>query len=509
MSLYGLNGKEVESVYRISGEKATELFDIYGNKLSNVDPSRVYIGGYIEIQPDSWDGFTPVSGESVDVEDDSAWGFPMSLSEESFESIQSDVLAGNGYGIMYIRFPLGFAYRGYRNIDADTGLAKNIGERWDGQNDSLRTWLLKIAEAGGGLAPEYWCLAPYWVTGGAYYNPDLPNEVWAGGDYERTVSLESIRNTDALQYNSQIELISNAIIDDLEYIHTNICPVRLFGLANEPWQNGQKYGTCKMSKNIYVDLMKNLALKINESNVLSKYNGADNKILLYDNDEYCENAAYLWGHAIPHTNTRTISGENGGIGADWYKTAKLKNNSFLNEYEYWNINTNLSDEFRCANDMLHMINSIIYGRSQVVHPIIHICKPTGQTSSDTNTKGYCMFAVNMEDGSYTPNTWVYNSWKMLNDNLPIGSVYVSGGDGGNDGTGYIIMAHENNLYLLTANNTENEKEIIVGFDKDVHMSGLLYNISNLGTNIDNIDGKEITIHIPPYSGLVYKTVSSI
>jgi hypothetical protein len=67
---------------------------------------------------------------------------------------------GNGYGIYYIRLPLGFAYRGFRNIDATTGLAKNIGERYQGQNAALKRLMVNIVEAGGGLAPEYWCPAP-------------------------------------------------------------------------------------------------------------------------------------------------------------------------------------------------------------------------------------------------------------------------------------------------------------------------------------------------------------
>lgn len=502
MSIYNISGNEIASLYDLLGKESPKAYDITGKEIIG----RKYLGGYIEIQPDSWDGYTPVTGDMVGNEDDTAWGFPMSLSEESFDAIQNDILSGNGYGIMYIRFPLGFAYRGYRNIDLETGLAKNIGERWNGQNDSLKNWFSKIAEAGGGLAPEYWCLPPYWTTGGAYYNPNTPNEVWAGGNYSRATSLESIRISDSTQYDKQIELLADAILDDLEYIHTNVCPVRLFGLANEPWQNGQKYGTCKISKEIYVDLMESLISKIDNSNILSKYNEKDNRILIYDNDGYCNDADYLWGHAISHTNTRTISGENGGVGADWYKTANLKNNSFLNEYEYWNMNTGLSNEFRCSNDMLHMINSIIYGKSQVIHPIIHICKPTGQMSSDTNTEGYCMFAVNMEDGSYTPNTWVYNSWKMFNDNLPIGSVYVSGGDGENDGVGYIIMTHEDKLYLLAANNTEVEKKLSIKFSRDVSMIGRLYSFHDLGINISEIDGEELVINIPPYSGMAYKEI---
>ncbi|MFV5088365.1 hypothetical protein ACJ42C_014660 [Klebsiella pneumoniae] len=82
---------------------------------------------------------------------------------------------GNGYGIYYIRLPLGFAYRGFRNIDAATGLAKNIGERYSGQNAALKRLMANIVEAGGGLAPEYWCPAPYWMTNGKYAGTAISN----------------------------------------------------------------------------------------------------------------------------------------------------------------------------------------------------------------------------------------------------------------------------------------------------------------------------------------------
>ena len=46
-------------------------------------------------------------------------------------------MPGGNLGISYIRFPLGFAYRGLRNIDKTSGLAKNIGERFDVLIDCL------------------------------------------------------------------------------------------------------------------------------------------------------------------------------------------------------------------------------------------------------------------------------------------------------------------------------------------------------------------------------------
>lgn len=502
MAIYNISGQKLDLAYDLNGTNLNNAYDGYGNLIytkgaSDYETDQIYKGGYIEIQPDSWDGSTPVTGDIVQPSDPTAWGFPWSLSSAGFNAIQNEILNGEGKGIMYIRFPLGFAYRGYRNIDTETGLAKNIGERWTGQNASLKSFFSKIASAGGGLSPEYWCLAPYWTTGGAYYNANVLNEVWAGGSYPRTTSLESIRTSDRAQYNAQIEALSDAILNDLEYIHVNVCPVRLFGLANEPWQNGQKYGTCKISKSIYVALMEKLVTKIGASSILQTYNNVPNTVLFYDNDGYCGNASYLWGHAIPHTNTRAISGEKGGSGAVWYKTATLKQNSFLNEYEYWS--SARTDEFRCANDMLHMVNGLVYGRAEVIHPIIHICKPTGQTSSDTNTRGYCVYAVDMSDGSYTYNTWAYNAWKMINDNLPIGAERVTEFTA----DGFMCWVYNGKLLLFMANNTENSKTITVDFGNPKTFSGKLYNLTNLGTAQQSVSGSSIEFMIPAYSGLVY------
>ena len=49
--------------------------------------------------------------------------------------------------------------------------------------------------------------------------------------------------------------------------------------------------------------------------------------------------------------------------------------------------------------MLRMINEFVYGGAKIIHPVIHLCKPLGQTASSTNTKGYCLYAVNLK-GEY-------------------------------------------------------------------------------------------------------------
>lgn len=507
--IYDLSGIELNQAYGINGNALPKAYDIDQNEVfpeSDYMTDQLYKGGYVEIQPDSWDGVTPVTGDYVSTSDSTAWGFPQSLSSESFASIKNEIMSANGYGIMYIRMPMGFAYRGYRNIDATTGLAKNIGERWSGQNALLKQWFSDISDAGGGLAPEYWCLAPYWVTGGAYYNPNGLNTLRAGGDYPQTQTLKSIKGSDASQYEAQIDAISDAIIDDLEYLHINVAPVRMFNLHSEPWQQkSQKFGSCYIPQDVYVDLMGSITEKIHNSPVLSTYNSKPNEVLIYDQDGYCGDANYLWGHAIDHHFTTAISGENGGNGAEWYKTATLKENSFLNEYEYWG--DARTDEFRCANSMLRMINELVYGRAQVVQPIIHICKPKGQTDANTNTRGYCIYAVNMANGSYEPNTWAYNAWKMINDNLPIGSLRVTNYSVNIANVGLLSTVKNKVLRLFLANNSDIEKVVDINFGMTKTFSRKLYNLTNLGTTQSDLSGSSISIVIPAYSGIVLTEIN--
>ena len=493
-----------------------------------------YLGGYIEIQPDSWDG------SNCDTDKISRlWGFPHSLLSSEQVRIKDDVLKGNGYGIMYIRFPLGFAYRGYRNIDETSGLAKNIGERYSQQNTALKLFFENIAKAGGGLAPEYWCPAPYWVTGGAYHYSS-GNKLTAGGEYDRTITLASIKSSDPVQYNAQIEAFTDAIVDDLEYLHQNICPVRMFGLQNEPVYGSQPYGACQYDEQTYNDVLEVLYPKIQASTVLSTYNNELNevKLLVASSDEGSpfsgiaatyikKHSNNIWGYA--HHMMRKISGEvayeGANRGADYYKSEHYTNyvkmghsNVFCNEYEYFGNNFDGdTNDFRCSNNMLHLINELVYGRAKVLHPVIHICKPIGQTASSTNTKGYCLYAANLKGeygtdilattnsnnlakGTYYTNATMYNSWKMFNDNLPVNSYVVGDYINTVKNGGYVVLKHSGKLYIFMANNGSEDILITLTFDKNKHLNGKYYDAKCIGKPIESVNGNTINFVVPAYSG---------
>ena len=486
-----------------------------------------YLGGYIEIQPDSWDG------EVCSVDDTSKkWGFPYSLKQTERTRVRNSALSGNSTGIMYIRFPLGFAYRGYRNIDATSGLAKNIGERFVGQNKSLKTLLKKISESGGGLAPEYWCPAPYWLTSESY---DGTNQLKAGGSYSASTTLTSIKNSDNAQYNAQIEAFTDAIIDDLEYLHQNIAPVRMFGLQNEPAYSKQKYGACKYDAQTYNDVLEILYPKILASSVLSEHNDEPNEVKLHvgSSDEsspfggiaktFIDNHSdWIWGYS--HHSMKKASGEDTNYtGADWYKSSDYsetvkgnKKNVFLNEYEYFTT-TFGSDEFRCSNNMLRMIFELVYGDAKVLHPVIHLLKPLGQTLLATNTKGYCLFETNLNDeygvsetneantnglakGTYTKNPTMYNSWELFNKNLPVGAYRVARYVNASDNIGYVVYKFSGKLYIFMANNSNSNAKITLTFDKTKKLRGLYYDVNCTDQEIKSKSGTNISFVIPAYSG---------
>lgn len=517
MGVYNYMGETV-SPYDVSGNPLSQSYDVNGNELlGGYTLAQKYLGGYIEIQPDSWDGNVPVNGDIVQPSDSTAWGFPSSLSATSKTLIKSDILSGNGFGIMFIRFPLGFAYRGYRNIDATTGLAKNIGERWSGQNSALASWFDDISNAGGGLAPEYWCLPPYWLTGGAYYSQS-GNRIWAGGSYSRSTTLASIRMSDMAQYNAQVDALTDAIIDDLEYLHQNVAPVRMFGLANEPNYGSQRYGACQWEAQTYNDVLEVLYPKIKNSNILSVYDGQSNTVLLHvasDDSQYFTSEALtyisnhaddIWGYS--YHGMRRASGEEGNGADSFYKSSDFsyikgnKDNVFINEYEYFSTSSR-PNEFRFANNLVHLIDEMVYGGAQVLHPIIHICKPKGQTAYETNTTGYCLYAVDMSDGSFDTNVWAYNSWKMFNDNLPINSYRVTNYSVNVNNVGFLATVHNGVLRLFMANSGNTDATFSVDFGKTMTFDGLRYDLTNLGTPIEPVSGQTITFTIPAYSGLCW------
>ena len=314
----------------------------------------------------------------------------------------------------------------------------------------------------------------------------------------------------------------------------------MFGLQNEPGYGNMRYGACNYDSQTYNDVLEVLWPKIQSSEILSWYGDEPNevKLLVASDDDstpfkskalkFLQNHAdWVWG--FTHHSMRKASGEKKvpGLpaGADWFKSSDFKNNVkenydnvFINEYEYFG--TEFDDDFRCSNNMLRMIFESSLSGSKVMHPIIHICKPIGQTLASTNTKGYCMYAVNLK-GSYgvnvgastndyglakgnaMPNTWVYNSWAMFGDNLPVGAYVVGYYTKKADGLGWVVYKYESRYYIFMANNTANDASVTLDFYSDLEFEGKAYSMNYCGDKINNKSGSTIEFVIPPYSGQVW------
>lgn len=181
-------------------------------------------------------------------------------------------------GAYSIRFALGIYYRGSRSINGTSLLSDTIGPRLPAQRQHL---FELIRDAGiTGIAPEYWSPAPHWKTTSSFAGGVL----WAGAAYSRATTLDSIRVSDATQYNAQIAAFTNAVISDLEDLHSHdTYPMRVvaFGLQNEPLGSDASYGSCLYTPQLYVDIMKVLVPKIRNSTKLSTWGGSPNTVQIH------------------------------------------------------------------------------------------------------------------------------------------------------------------------------------------------------------------------------------
>lgn len=499
---------------------------------------QTYMGGYIEIQPDSFNGgsSTPAIDGATDT-----WGFPQSLTPSEQVRLRQNLFPGGGVGLKYIRFPLGFAYRGGRVIDDATGLIKQIGERYAGQNAAIASLLANVVAEGGGLMPEYWSPAPYWKTTGKYGG----GELWAGGGYSRTTKLQSIRTSDVTQFNAQVAAFTDAIINDLEYLHQNVAPVRGFGLQNEPvFDFVQNYGTCGYDSATMVAVLKSLIPKIRNSAILSTYSGQPNTVLLHHNswegfDPASEGGLIvsdatvlstgktalqeMWAGSRHDIENISADAEYLRVNAGTWRGYAAKPN-FINEFEYFTPGDH-TDQWRCANSMLKMVYELRYLQAPVVMPIIHVAKQLGQSSSESNTIGYALAKVRLpapygedpstpgdsdpainygEFGFVAPN---YNAWRFIADNVPHGSVRrtISGTAPSNIGI-TALTKPDGKLVLLLANRTASAADVTLDLSASAILSGKRYDYQSAGAALPRKGGAICTFSLQPYSGEAWAEV---
>ncbi|MDB5777596.1 MAG: hypothetical protein JWP38_3729 [Herbaspirillum sp.] len=483
--------------------------------------SQTYKGGYIEIQPDSYNGgtSTPAIDGTTDI-----WGFPYSLTAPEQARLKALVMPGGGKGLQLLRFPLGFGYRGFRNIDGTTGLAKNIGERFSGQNAAISALIANVVADGGGLAPEYWCPAPYWMTSSSYSGTNsVTNKFWAGAAYARTVQLSSIKGTDLTQYNAQIAALTDAMLNDFEYLHQNVGPVRMYGLQNEPSVGNAAYGSNIYTDTMYSDVLVALVPKVKASTILATYGGVANvpKLHLTSDQSISYGTAYQQGHpteisSYTYHNIQLIADD-----ADWIKTAipQLRGSLpsyWANEVEYFSAAP--SSAFQCANNMLRDVNNLVYGNAPNIMPIIHILKQIGQNSATSNTLGYGLLKARLpapygQDPSTPGDTDPtigfgnfdivpenYNSFLFISDNVPVGAVRVGGIPVLPRGVGFAAFTNAGKTIILIANRNATPVAIYVPLTGAKTLNGKQYGFNQSGVALTPQTSAVLSITIPAYSG---------
>lgn len=418
-----------------------------------VGAQQTFMGGYIELQPDSFydADISPATDGTTE-----PWGFPQSLIASEQTRLANALFPAGKPMFMYIRLPLGFAYRGLRNIDPTTGLAKNIGQRYAGQNTAIANMIANAVALGGGLMPEYWSPPPYWKTTSRFGKGSL----WAGGTYARDVTLASIRTTDATQFNAQIDLLTSAMVDDLEYLHQNVAPVRGFGLQNEAIQTtvDREYGTCRYDASEYGAVLRSIIPKIRNSAILSTYNGQANTVLLNgESFRGFDNAGVTYSNSTVLSTGKTTLQETwaqtfheiSAIAPNpdhirtqswaWIASGRGKP-TFVNEIEFFepHLFTDAQRFSRACSWQLHNLNLL---GAPVVMPFIHIMKDIDVVGKAGNAKGYALTKMRLPaanggtdpaaNGDPEPTIdfgkfdFVYPNWhaaKFVLENLPIGSV---------------------------------------------------------------------------------------
>ncbi|KQM37605.1 putative Ig domain-containing protein [Sphingomonas sp. Leaf10] len=491
-------------------------------------PRQAFLGGMTELQADSYNrGVAPPTDNSL------PWGFPFSLTTAERARLKAEM-----YGpvpiIMFTRFPNGFGYRGFRNIDSATGLAKNIGERFSGQNEAVRDLHSNVAPLGGGLIPGVWSPPPYWKTTSTYGFGRL----WAGGTYARDVSLDSIRTSDPTQFAAQIEALASAQLDDLEYLHVNVAPVRGYEGPNEPISDVDNfYGTCQMSAAEYRALIRAVIPKIRNSAVLSTYNGQPNFVMLsgesykgYDNagttftdpsllatgKTVLAEMSYQTFHEIPsiYQNPDYIRTRSW----DWIASGRGKpsvvNEMWFKPGEY----TDAERFSRVCTWQLHQLNLV---RAPIVLPIIHAMKDIPVNNAAHDAIGYPLAHMRLPapygqdpstPGDFDPSI-PYGAFKFVKPNwhgalfvlgnIPVGSVIrkvdLPQGVSGIAAVGTIVGGKRR---ILVVNWAATATTLMTTLGSNATYNVFTYTATDAAVSAGSVSGPLLSMTFAPYTAYV-------
>lgn len=494
--------------------------------ISLLNEQQTWIGSYVEGQCDSFDGvgspgINPPTDGSTDL-----WGFPYSLTTGSKAAIKADLFPGDGTGYQWFYLPMGFGYRGLRNIDGTSGLAKNIGERFSGQNAAIEDML----DGGIKLAFQYHSPAPHWKQSSTFGNTTTHRGLWAGGANARSVRLGTIKGSDLTGYNAQIDAFTDAVIDDMIYVHQNIAPIGMFSLANEPFNTAAAgYGHCEYTQVEYDDIFASLVPKIDAHPDLP------DDILIHLDSWACQLTSSTWAVANP---TRIFAGTVHHI-VDLYTDGDfIKNNVATwksaaniggavkpiwdNEFEYFDTSLQ-TDEWRCANNMLIWAHFHRLLNAPAHCHILHFCKQLGSTGISSNTKGYALYEARLPapwgDDPATPGDpypsldhgeaqTIPHNWHSANlvlKNLPVGAVRLAMSKTtfptGTQAS--CAVGTDGKLRVFLVNRSASAVDFKIGIGPAKSMSGKSYRVDQNGVAITGVNASALLRSVPAYTGEVW------
>ena len=420
-----------------SGMTSRPTFDVHAYNWGY----RQVLDGYLfEIQGDN------IAASDGTQQSDQSRAIPYDLTPSERKRLATDLVRG----AHSIRLALGIYYRGSRTVNGTSSLGDTIGPRLPNQRQHIYEL---IRDAGlVGIQPEYWSPAPHWKTTSAYGGGTL----WAGAAYSRATTLDSIRGSDATQYNAQIAALTTAMVSDLEDLHGHAqFPMRVvgFGLQNEAADASSfSYGSCSYTAQLYTDVMKSIIPKIRNSTILSKWTGQTNTVAIHvesldgplssfastfrsdatvlstGKTAIQEISGWTW-HRFAEANadanamlTSTGTGPDGGLYSVYLSSTGNPTGMpvYCNEYEWLNSGTYPGRSAWFANLLTVWLNTLNWFKAPQV-TLIHAAKP----STDPVSERYALaswripgdvgapidYAAGLDYGKWTYNDHNFNAAK--------------------------------------------------------------------------------------------------
>jgi hypothetical protein len=407
----GASTKKIALVVGGSGLTSTEAADLYTILEAYVQAATSF-GTYVldgteyqtlegigfELQSDS------IESDAGGIQESNTTSLPLGLSSsEQTRFAQNVVKVPGGSAFHDFRLAVGLYYRG---VSSD---GKHFVERLPGQNTAVK----QMIDASGvnGIAYLQWSPAPYWkkvVVGGTTYSgstttvPDKVADPTGWNTYLRQMLQGgTLDNPDKIAnptgYAAWMDAFSSAVLQDMEYVHTNVGRIIKYSPQNEPSMGGAGgagYPSCVWSDDQMYDFLKVMVPKIRKSVVLSTYAGKPNRIQIYmdsDKGQTGRASAYIKADA-------TLLSE--VYGWAWHKITEaagdasfIRQNAttlttgtsglpvFFDENEYFDQFVTvgnaayLTPQYRFANTVAMALMSFVYLNSPIWY-WIHIGKPS-------------------------------------------------------------------------------------------------------------------------------------